>query len=372
MGRLFYLDNLRSFALILGIFFHAAIVYAPHIHYAIQNPDRLEFFAYFCFWVHSFRMPLFFIISGFFSALVWEKKGSLSYLKGRIQRIMIPALFGLLFFAPVQYYLMLKIKQENLGFVSFLHYFFTFEDFAQSHIWFLVDLVLFSMMFFFFPKQWLKRGMDFFPSSLSLQIFYFCLFSFSMVLIGHSFFPSGDEVLGIGKLTLVYQSSFFWIGIASYHTKNTIFQIRNVSNISLLVLFFVCMFSFVLFYEIEIIDELWMPFYYGRHWIRALHLFLWCLSPLVWTLFFVFLFQKWFHFENRFTKYLIDSSLPIYLIHHPLSLFYAYCIRTEVMGVTEKFFLHVGFVLSLSFLAYDVWIQNSKLLSWCFGVRKNS
>lgn len=74
MGRLVYLDNLRSFALLLGIIFHAAIVYASDIKYAIQDEDRSDVLSYFCYWIHSYRMPMFYMISGFFSAMVWEKK----------------------------------------------------------------------------------------------------------------------------------------------------------------------------------------------------------------------------------------------------------------------------------------------------------
>ena len=73
--RLYYLDNLRSFALILGVIFHAGIVYAESIQYAIQDLQRNVFFTYLSYFVHGFRMPLFFMISGFFSGLVLENKG---------------------------------------------------------------------------------------------------------------------------------------------------------------------------------------------------------------------------------------------------------------------------------------------------------
>lgn len=80
MGRLVYLDNLRSFALLLGIVFHAAIVYATDIKYAIQDEDRSEVLSYFCYWIHSYRMPMFYMISGFF--LQWFGKKREKFLFG--------------------------------------------------------------------------------------------------------------------------------------------------------------------------------------------------------------------------------------------------------------------------------------------------
>ncbi|EMG00051.1 hypothetical protein LEP1GSC123_2541 [Leptospira borgpetersenii str. 200701203] len=57
--RLFYLDNLRSFALLIGLVFHVAIVYAAEIKYPLRNEQKSEFFDVFGEWVHVFRMPLF-------------------------------------------------------------------------------------------------------------------------------------------------------------------------------------------------------------------------------------------------------------------------------------------------------------------------
>ena len=68
--RLFYLDNLKTFALLLGVLFHTSIVYAPNIGYAIKSGDLHYFFSILVHLIHLFRMPLFFFLSGFFF-LIW-------------------------------------------------------------------------------------------------------------------------------------------------------------------------------------------------------------------------------------------------------------------------------------------------------------
>ena len=40
--------------------------------------------------VHGFRMPVFFLLSGFFCALLWQRRGLRGLLKNRILRIALP------------------------------------------------------------------------------------------------------------------------------------------------------------------------------------------------------------------------------------------------------------------------------------------
>ncbi|WP_261361954.1 acyltransferase family protein [Frigoriglobus tundricola] len=52
-------------------------------------------------WLHSFRMPLFFLISGFFSAMMFEKYGAGKYMGRRWTRIGVPLVVGLFTFGPL-------------------------------------------------------------------------------------------------------------------------------------------------------------------------------------------------------------------------------------------------------------------------------
>jgi|JI8StandDraft_1071087.scaffolds.fasta_scaffold00022_40 glucan biosynthesis protein C len=369
MGRLFYLDNLRSFALFLGIVFHAAIVYAPKIGYAIQDSNRSDIFSFFCYYIHSFRMPLFFLISGYFSALVWEKKGKRSYFDGRFHRIFIPMCLGLLFLAPIQYYLVTKLKNPHLTFFHFYPSFFSESTFAHSHIWFLVDLFLFSLIFITIPKSFLKRIAIGFPKNEIVFLSVCAIFIFSLTLFAHSFFPRGDDFFGIDKLTFAYQFGFFLIGTISFYS-NSIFRLeKTISILSFFTWLLTGISIFILFYQIEISDPLWMPYFSFGIEKRAYHIFLWCISPLVWTKVLVMFFQKYVNFTNPFTMYLVESSLPIYLLHHPISLSVAFYFRTLTFPLYVKFSIHTLIVFSLSFILYDVLIKNSTLLRKIFGLK---
>ena len=90
------LDALRAFAMLLGILLHAIFVNR------LLNPNSVEqassdiFMAVLSF-IHGFRMPLFFLLSGFFTLMLWKKYGSRYLITNRIKKIVLP----LIIFMPI-------------------------------------------------------------------------------------------------------------------------------------------------------------------------------------------------------------------------------------------------------------------------------
>ena len=52
--------------------------------------------------IHGFRMPLFFLVSGFFTAMLWRKRGLTALLKHRYARIFLPCMLGLIFIQSME------------------------------------------------------------------------------------------------------------------------------------------------------------------------------------------------------------------------------------------------------------------------------
>ena len=94
------LDALRAFAMLLGIALHAAIAYAPGFPWAIQDSQTSGLFSLLFITIHGFRMPLFFLISGFFTMMVWKQKGMPALLRQRFTRILLPCLLGCVTILP--------------------------------------------------------------------------------------------------------------------------------------------------------------------------------------------------------------------------------------------------------------------------------
>jgi len=95
--RLHYMDHLRALAMLAGVFFHAALAYSPLMSGFWPAADRQS-----SAWVdsvvwglHLVRMPLFFLVAGFFAAWVIARRGQGGLLRQRLRRIALPFLVAL-------------------------------------------------------------------------------------------------------------------------------------------------------------------------------------------------------------------------------------------------------------------------------------
>ena len=64
--RLYYLDSVRVFAMYLGIVLHVTLPMLPWY----GDYEMKEGYGLLLLFIHGFRMPLFMIISGFFSEMM--------------------------------------------------------------------------------------------------------------------------------------------------------------------------------------------------------------------------------------------------------------------------------------------------------------
>jgi hypothetical protein len=88
------LDALRSFAMALGIAVHTSLAFfqAP---WPVHDTRPSGLLAFVLLVIHGFRMPLFFLLSGYFTMLVYQRRGLGSLLKQRFARIAVPLVLAM-------------------------------------------------------------------------------------------------------------------------------------------------------------------------------------------------------------------------------------------------------------------------------------
>lgn len=95
------LDALRGTAMLLGIALHAASSFIPTPGaWPVTDVYTSQGYAVFMAMIHGFRMPLFFILSGFFTAMLWRKRGLPALLYHRFLRIFVPLVVGMVTIVP--------------------------------------------------------------------------------------------------------------------------------------------------------------------------------------------------------------------------------------------------------------------------------
>jgi hypothetical protein len=87
--------------MMLGIVYHGALSLALGFPWFVQDPSANGPIYVFQSWVHGFRMPLFFIISGFFTAMLWRKRGASALVSHRFRRVFLPCLVGAVTLVPL-------------------------------------------------------------------------------------------------------------------------------------------------------------------------------------------------------------------------------------------------------------------------------
>ena len=122
------LDALRAFAMLLGIVLHGALSFFPVPIWPAQDLQQPEIkvpaalaaplesaglkvptdyspYEFILHTIHGFRLPLFFLVSGFFTAMLWRNRGLKQLAKHRAKRILLP----LAIFVPIIWILIIPV-----------------------------------------------------------------------------------------------------------------------------------------------------------------------------------------------------------------------------------------------------------------------
>jgi len=82
------LDFLRSFALLMGVLLHSVSMYLEPSDGSDPRPVAAIIFV----WIHTWRMPLFMLLAGFFTALSLTNRTNSEFFVNRIIRLGTPLL----------------------------------------------------------------------------------------------------------------------------------------------------------------------------------------------------------------------------------------------------------------------------------------
>ncbi len=131
--RFHHLDAARAAFMLLGIPFHASLAFAGG-HWLVMSGSRDPVLALIPPILSDFRMPGFFLIAGFFAAMLLERRTRGEWLAGRAERLGLPLAFGVAVIVPLQEAI---LNAAPAGMVDRAA-----AGDALSHLWFLPTLLL--------------------------------------------------------------------------------------------------------------------------------------------------------------------------------------------------------------------------------------
>lgn len=87
--------------MLLGVGLHGMLSFVGWPVWPVQDINQSEFYGIPILLIHGFRMPLFFFVSGFFTMMLWKRKGTKELISNRTKRITLPFIFFCIILVPL-------------------------------------------------------------------------------------------------------------------------------------------------------------------------------------------------------------------------------------------------------------------------------
>jgi len=384
-GRLHGLDLLRGVAMTLGVVLHATIPFTrvdgPWVfRVATSNPAYdLSFVV-----IHGFRMPLFFLLAGFFARLQQERLGPTPFLRQRLLRVGLPFVVGMLTLTPWMLSMVLKdptdlfafLRAHDIPVTGGKPTLVSIRYLPTYHLWFL------EVLLFCYGMTWLYTASK--PGSVSPP-------TGGLTALGRALravwpisllvFPTaacfrgarlGEGVPFLDYATVVLEPSilvfslgFFVVGWRLFGdpgARRELLKRRGAFLVTGIVALLILlglrwqilgkgMRATGLEEGVGLVAEGMVA------WFLTLGLFAWGLRvvgrPIWWA------------------RYFADASYWIYLIHLPLLFWFQIQTRTWPVPDAVKFFLWVGVVTAIGLLSYHFLVRRT-WIGWILNGRRAS
>ncbi|MGJ7527060.1 acyltransferase family protein [Variovorax sp. GB1P17] len=380
--RLHALDNLRALMMWLGIVLHVSI---NHITLADsplpwRDPQTSPVANLLLIFIHSFRMPVFFVLAGFFVALLVERRGADGMLKNRGLRLALPfALFWPPLFVLTTVLAMVYIHLTVRG-VPGIDTALTparqpgGSPFNTMHLWFLYQLFWLSVMAWagvrlqrFVParlRETLARGF----TGLASRRWGFAVLALPLAFTG-SFYPSGI-VAGsssfLPPLAEWVQSGLFfafgWYLFAQQDRLLALFAARCKGHALAGLAFFVA--TVVLLGLSKANGPYHLP--HPEFWIA----FAYNATSWLWSLALIGGFVRYLPRQSAVLAYLSQSSYWVYLVHMLGTIGFGILLFNAPLGAVAKMGLNIAATSLMALASYQLLVRHTPIGRLLNGQRK--
>jgi surface polysaccharide O-acyltransferase-like enzyme len=224
--RLYSLDFLRAFALLMGVLLHVLMLFLEPFD---GSEPRLGASIMFI-WIHTWRMPLFMLLAGFFTALSLSKRDVGNYALNRLIRLGVPILLLWAVIPAIDEGTSDIFKLPEL--ISWVLYDVPFT-LRLDHLWFLYYLLIFYGVLLLL-KRITPKALNFI-TDYELSFFrIFVLWLPILILLSPLNKPTGgifgDSPTTFGEVKLgsmLFMASFFLIGLQIQKSARFLEQLQQ-------------------------------------------------------------------------------------------------------------------------------------------------
>jgi peptidoglycan/LPS O-acetylase OafA/YrhL len=331
--RLHALDGLRATMMLLGLVLHAAISYGAVSYgdaWPYQDVSTHPVNDWVVFFIHVFRMPIFYAMAGFFAAMLYDRRGAAGFARHRATRILVPFVVGWIVLFPLittgfTFANEAKVTSLRMGLVSVAGRAVTGVLYADNtaHLWFLYYLLMFYVAALALvpamrrlPARWRSTLLDAFarlllsrwrpvwfavPTALTL-----CLMRWGGLETSTSFVPDPKVFIAYGV--------FFVFGWLLYLRRDLLFTMTRHAWTQVIVA--VLLTPLNVFAVTRLLQSL------PRRDTAAFAVIVVTGALVVWLFLFGItgLFMRYLDRQIPVVRYIVDASYWLYLIHLPFTI----------------------------------------------------
>lgn len=357
--------------MLLGLVLHSALTYNVTNHgnvWILKDPDSTNIATDFLvLMIHSFRMPIFFLIAGFFGAMLFYERSPKRMIHNRIARIVFPFIVFLVLLAPILHFSFgfgsQTLNGQENALTNVLQPFSNFDFYipdSTSHLWFLYYLiyctafaVLLALVLKKIPKltAFIKMiGTWVFPKPL-IRIFFFAGMTFLMLTVLQTPMVASSTSLTPDAHTFIYYVFFYLVGWILYTCKQHLQTIRKFDWLATItaIILVVTQGLIIQYSDLGLQPNSNSPLLIAFS------------SFTVWLFIFGItgLFIRYGSNYSKRMRYISDASYWVYLIHLPLTALFPLTVWKLPIGAIPKFLLVTTATTFVCFVTYHYCVRNT-------------
>lgn len=354
--RYYYgLDELRAALMLIGVFWHAACILAPSFNFVYSSPYHKSALIYRSVYPeHIFRMEAFYLVSGFLSYMIISRKGKKEFIRARIKRVLIPLVlgcFGVNLFLQIYGSLTMGYRWAHFDMWRWV-----------MHGWFLITLFVCALIDLILPKVFYKNQKFGIITMLFAVWFIYCSCLYFNGDYWHFFGAVSSNLFNFFILNTLSYYPFYYFGALLFINQDKLDRIptKAIYFLGALALFaggFEYLYHFK-FFDIEVYPSL-RPF---------LQRIIATVAALSCSLFLFIIFYRSKRQANKVIRYLINSAIVIYLVHHPLLIIFGKLLDFRFLSNGGYYFLLVTVVFAVSYGLYEL-IRRYSISRFIFGLK---
>lgn len=367
-GRLNHIDALRGSVMLLLVPYHGLIF--------LQNRgDEMLGLDFSVFWLHLWRMGLFFAVSGFLAAMTLGLWGPSRQVRQRLKRIGLPLAIAMLTILPVQKLIVFWFYHRNNPGSVDPHYEYTLANLVgwqPHHLWFLSYVLAFNLVA---VAAWLvlrrvpgltaafERAFRRFLQSPLLIPGLAVFGAIPLWLAGYLEAP-GQVAASLIPMpsAFAYYGIFFGFGWLLYRSRDLLGAVEGNPWIKLAISLPAGLLAYALFSGAIAVPE---PLPIAPTILVISGVAAWSTMFGVWGLFARFLAGA-----RPWVRYLADASYWIYLIHIPILVAAQLGLARTGLPPALRVTIATSVAIALSFVTYALIVRHSPIGTLLHGKRR--